>query len=395
MLTKAITFFGCLLLFVASHQKTGEPIRLWVSDYPIPSAKEIPALKGVEFSVIKRYEPSSDGYRFLHGVAICFHNGRLYASYGTNRGAENTATEEAHYSVSDDLGKTWTKAQLLDREPLEGTGVSHGVFLSHRDELWAFHGAFVGDKQNVHTRAYRLDEAEGVWLPKGTVVSGGFWPMGAPQKMSDGNWIMPGFIIGEDNPPAVAISQGEDFLKWDLVKIRLQENLGEVWGESAVIVSDNSIINIARWGREGKALVAKSNDFGRTWSKSTPSDLPMTTSKPYSGTLSTGERYLICSIASDIGKRRAPLTIALSKPHEKDFSRLAVIRDAVLPTGPGESHPDASLAYPYAIEHEGKLYVAYSNNGGNQNRVGEGRDLWNNNSAELAIIPIESLRAAQ
>jgi hypothetical protein len=64
----------------------------------------------------------------------------------------------------------------------------------------------------------------------------------------------------------------------------------------------------------------------------------------------------------------------------------------MFPDGPGESHERASLSYPYAIEHEGHLYVGYSNNGGNVGRVGEGRELWNNNSAELAVIPVEALR---
>ena len=77
------------------------------------------------------------------------------------------------------------------------------------------------------------------------------------------------------------------------------------------------------------------------------------------------------------------------------FSKVFVIRDANFPTGPGESHPDASLAYPYAIEHEGKLYIGYSNNGANVGRVGKGRSLWNNNSAELAVIPIGSLDAGE
>ncbi len=83
----------------------------------------------------------------------------------------------------------------------------------------------------------------------------------------------------------------------------------------------------------------------------------------------------------------------MSKPGEANFSKEFVIRHAEFPGGPGESHPNASLAYPYAIEHDGKLYVGYSNNGGNVGRVGKGRELWNNNSAELAIIPLKALQA--
>jgi hypothetical protein len=86
------------------------------------------------------------------------------------------------------------------------------------------------------------------------------------------------------------------------------------------------------------------------------------------------------------------LTIAVSRPGETLFSKIFVIRHAEFSGGPGESSKDAALSYPYAVEHDGKLYVGYSNSGDKTTRVGTGRELWNNNSAELAIIPIEKLK---
>ena len=77
------------------------------------------------------------------------------------------------------------------------------------------------------------------------------------------------------------------------------------------------------------------------------------------------------------------MTIAVGRPGEKRFSKVYRIRDAVH-AGPGESGPSNRLSYPYAVEHEGRLYVIYSNDGG---RGG------NRNSAELAVIPVQSLRA--
>ena len=74
------------------------------------------------------------------------------------------------------------------------------------------------------------------------------------------------------------------------------------------------------------------------------------------------------------------------------LSKVFDIRHAEFPHGPGESHQGAALSYPYATEHEGKLYVGYSNSGDKSTRVGTGRELWNNNSAELAVIPIDQLR---
>jgi hypothetical protein len=378
-----------LLSAAVAVSSGSEPRILWGQARPLPDTADLPVVEGVRFSVIKPYEFDKDGYRFLHGVALCFHHGRLFASFGHNQGGENTDTEQARYCVSADGGKTWSAVRTIDSgQP--GLGVSHGSFLSHDGRLWAFMGAYHGIMEHVHTRAYVLDEQTGQWQPKGTVIEGGFWPMQEPVKMDDGNWIMAGIRVGDGNHAAVAISHGDDVTRWDLIVIPVESGT-EMWGESTVIVNGPHVINISRYGGEARALMAASDDYGRTWTTMGPSNLPMATSKPYAGTLSTGQRYLICTTTGDSGPRRSPLTIALTRPGEREFSTVLVIRHAEFSESPGESHPQASLAYPYAIEHDGHLYVGYSNNGGNVGRVGTGRELWNNNSAELAVIPLRSL----
>jgi hypothetical protein len=239
----------------------------------------------------------------------------------------------------------------------------------------------------IHSRAYVLDEAANKWQPKGVVVGGGFWALNQPVKMSNGHWIMPGIQAGPYSndgtfPAAVAISHGDDSTKWDLVVIPAPAGI-RMWGESAILVDGPRVLNIARYGGKALALVASSEDCGRTWTTSALANLPMATSKPCAGTLSNGQRYLICTTTADSGGRRSPLTIAVSRPGELLFSKAFVIRPAVFPEGPGESHARAGLSYPCATEHDGKLYVGYSNNGG---RSG------NHNSAELAVIPIAALK---
>jgi hypothetical protein len=109
----------------------------------------------------------------------------------------------------------------------------------------------------------------------------------------------------------------------------------------------------------------------------------MATSKPAAGTLSTGQRYLICTTAKNNGGKRTPLTIAVTAPGENLFQKVFVIRRSQHGDEPGESADALSLSYPCAIEHDGHLYVGYSNNGGRRGNL---------NSAELAIIPIQALR---
>jgi hypothetical protein len=357
-------------------------IPLWDATQTLAGSKELPQLDGVAFHVIKPQRPDTDGCKWTLGVGLAWHKRRLYASYGYNKGSENTPTEEAHVRVSDDGGKTWAAPVVMDHG--EGNlGVSHGVFLSHQDKLWAFMGAFYDKFQRTHTRAYTLNETTGSWESRGVVIEGGFWPMQEPQKMPDGNWIMAGARVDKGDGdqralPAVAISHGDDFTKWDHVVITPAPGLGKLWGESTVIVEQKRILNIARYGAEALALVSISTDHGRTWTPAAPSNLPMATSKPYAGILSTGQRYLVCTTTADSRGRRSPLTIAVSKPHESVFSKVFVIRPSVFAGTPGVSDAKADFSYPYAVEHEGKLYIGYTHKSHAAN--------------ELAVIPVEKLQ---
>ena len=356
---------------------------IWDPATAIPPAEDIPRLERVTFHVIQARRPDIDGYEWLHGVALAWHDGHLYASFGHNKGAENTATEVAHSRRSKDGGATWEPIVPIDRGT-EELAVSHGVFLSHEGTLWALMGAFHGKRQNVHTRAYTLGASGASWTPRGIVIREGFWPMQEPYRMKDGHWIIAGFRVDASagNPAAVAVSESGEFAqqRWRVVTIPKPPSL-RMWGESTVLEPGPELLCIARYSKPF-ALVATSRDFGRTWTRVRETRVPMAASKPYAGVLSTGHRYLIGTIAEDSKNRRHPLTIAIGEPDdEPGFSKLYRIRDAI-GEGPGESHPNAALAYPYAVERDGKLYIGYSNSGG---RGG------NRNSGEMAIVPIGAL----
>lgn len=375
------------------QQKTDPEIyTLWTGE-ELPGHKDIPVIENVKFHLIKAYEPEDDGYRFLHGVAIVRFNDRWFASFGHNKGPENTGSEEAKYMISKN-GKKWKAVKTLD-DPSGDLAASHGVFLKRKDTLWAFMGSFHRVMENVHTNAYTWDEQTCEWVSRGVVAEDGFWPLQEPRQMENGDWIMAGASIGGKNPPAVALCKDGDFTRWEVVRVPTPV---KVWGESTVIVDGSKVILIARSSQntpkfEGYghplAWVAVSNDYGRTWSELQPSNLPMATSKPYSGTLSNGQRYLIGSSSADGRRLRRPLTIAVSRPGENTFSKIFAIRGAAVTEKKVESDPDMALAYPYAVEYEGDLWVVYSNSGG---RSGSKRAMWNNNSAELAIVPIEALK---
>ncbi|WP_417393891.1 exo-alpha-sialidase [Gimesia chilikensis] len=387
---KLLTLVVATLLALAPlHADEPALYPLWDDSRPLPAATDIPELKNVRFEVIKKWDQPRDGYTFLHGVGLCWHKGKLYASFGHNKGQENTVGEEAQYRVSSDDGKTWSDLQLIDAGDEENLAVSHGVFHSHEGTLWAFQGAYYNHMQKIHTRAYSLDEKTGTWKKHGTIIENGFWPMNQPVRLQNGNWIMPGLTGGPyagDRvfPAAVAISHGDDFTKWDYVQIPAAKNITRMWGECALWLDGQRVFNLARYGGSTQALLAVSEDQGQTWSPSRVSNLSMAPSKPVTGVLSNGQRYLVSNSAQGIGGRRSPLTIAVSRPGENVFSKIYVIRRSLHPDQPGESAKRLSLSYPCAIEHNGKLYVGYSNNGGRRANL---------NSAELAVIPLAELTA--
>jgi hypothetical protein len=373
-----------ILLLIPPVAQGADVFPLWTPKSPVPSTEAMKKLKRTRFHIIQDRVPERDGYNWLHGVALAFHKSQLYSSFGHNTGSENTAGEEANGRISLDLGKSWLPRFQMDHGSEPTLAVSHGVFLSEGNRLWAFHGAFYRNMEGIHTRAYLLDDVSGEWEKKGSIIEEGFWPMQEPQELDNGHWIMAGLKViegigGANNPAAVALCDGSNFEDWKLVDIPRPSTL-PMWGESTVIHQGKRVLCIARY-RKPIALVSESNDFGETWSETRLSNLPMSASKPYAGRLSTGHCYLIGNISDNSGNKRAPLTIALSKPGTMQFNRVFSIREAQF-RGPGESHENAALAYPYAVEHNKHLYVAYSNNGGRGA---------NRNSAELAVISIEEL----
>lgn len=357
---------------------TSQPLILWDPQRPVPKASDIPELENVRFHLLKQREPELDGYNWLHGVAVVRHKGILFTSWGHNKGKENTVTEIVQGRRSPDGGRTWSTVEMLASGG-ESTGVSHGSFLSYRGQLWAFFARFRAGRGDVQMEAFLFDEQGSAWQSRGIVAGDGFWPMAEPQRMQDGNWIMAGLIVGGENPAGIAISHGDDFTAWDVVAIPNSPEVGRMWGETAVIVDDEEVVAIARYRDQAMALASTSCDYGRTWTPMRVSNLPMAGSKPYAGMLSTGQRYLICTTTADSGHKRTPLTIAVTRPGEKLFTTIYTITNRTLRDNPENKRP--YLSYPYAIELDRHLYVAYS----------ASLQSGNLNDAELATIPITQL----
>lgn len=348
---------------------------IWKNTVKLPKVSELEVVPS-EHVTIKSFEPENDGYVFLHGVALAKFKGKMYCAWAHNKDCENSDAEEVNYAVSEDNGKTWSKCIMGNCRPEKDIAVSHGVFLIHDEKLYFFAPQFKGQlgAEMMRMGAYVFDEKTERFSYINVAMNERFWPMCEPILMENGNYIMPGIYVDTDymspnNAAAVAISHGSNILCWDMIKIERTEDV-RVWGECSIIVEGSKCKMYCReHSGKFKTLYSESFDFGESWSKMNLSNLPMIDSKPYAGTLSNGQNYLICSCAEDI-KERNPLTIVLTEKGEQEFSKIYTIDSGSI------------LSYPYAIEADNKLYISYSSSPKSDNR----------NSAELAIVNIEDLK---
>jgi len=346
---------------------------LWAGDFP-PKESELPRLEGVRYEMIKRREPEVDGYDWLHGVALIFWQGELLASFGHNQGRENTPTEVLNLVRSRDGGRTWGALEPLAPGG-DGFGNSHAVFFECDGELWCFAPRFgKGPKvqfPGLQMEAWRLRDDQ-TWDRLG-VVAEDIWPLGPPMKLANGNWLVTG--CNARWRAAVAVSHGDDLLHWDNVDIPVGDRVlteATAWVDGARVTL--IMRNQSPLAMPNCAALSFSDDGGRTWSEPVESNFPMVTCKPFASKLSNGQRYLIANVCDVSQHNRRTLAIAVSKPGEEQLSRIWL-----LATG------DRSLAYPYAIERNGELWIGYSE--------ADGKLGGNRNHARLAVVPVSALAA--
>lgn len=372
------SIFMLLIIAFLNHsiyakEKDKMVFQLW-SGKDIPNDPEkIPFPKGIKHITI--HDARESDYKFLHGAAIINYKGTFFANWANSPINENYPNETMQgRRTKDPMGK-WSELEVIAPQ-LEGLDRhSHGVYLEHKDRLWTFAARFgIGAKgkrfSGLKAEAFVLNEETDKWESKGIVMDN-CWPYDEPVLMDNGNYITAG--QDKDGLPVIAYSNGDDLTKWTSVLIPYLPGLKPRFGETTVWAEGNHVLAVIRGG-EGEAWVSVSEDFGKTWTKAKPSNYPMVRSKAYLGKLSTGQLYMISNF-----KNRDTLVISVGKPGEMTLSKLWRIRhgsSAPIPRFKGAAKAP-QWSYPYAYEHDGKLYVVYS--------IGK-------EDCGLSVIPIKSLK---
>jgi len=389
METKKPDDFGAASTSVEAPVKPQSPalaadpnfVELWDRRVPFPAFDEMFDVDVVTHVSVQKAVAGQ--YHYLHETAIEYHNGALYMAWANGpEGEVNLRGEIIRGRTSTDGGLTWSEPEILVAPPVCGAeGWNHPCLTSHAGKLWGFFTRF--NDERPHTDVFLRDDATGKWTPCGVSLPG-FIPLRSPLKMRDGNWIMG----GEDYwyEAAVAISAGDDFTKWKLVHITRPEAVFLRFPETALLDFGDELVAVCRPHEKPTAPVSVSRDCGQTWAPLAYSNFPVAGSQPYGGVLSTGQRYLL---TNSLEEGRALLTIAVTAPHARKFTRIWKVRHQRWPKRrlfagvfwKGKLHKPmlgqpTEWSYPAAIEHADNLYVTCT----------QGKE-----DAVLSIIPVRVL----
>ena len=351
--------------------------KLWYND-KFPSVDEMLEPRGIEHHLMHKAVPGQ--YHFLLGPAITKYNGVLRASWSNSWRSENDNNTILTESCSYDGGKSWQDEHTISIKE-EGLSRSHGIYFKHESKLYAFCPVASYDKNlypDLKMEAYLLNDA-GSYDHLGIVQDDELWPMCDPITLDDGTLLMPGLkcYVSKEYTyglPCVALCDGKDLKHWELSIIPDKNELCE-WGETSVLKLDDKLIAVVRPNLQKRALISYSYDNGKSWTDLEESNFELGASKTYSGRLANGLNYVIFSAKGEGKYTRDTLAIAVGK--DGLFYNVYIIRNGFEETP--QFGFNKEWCYPYAYEDtdEGKLYVVYSKN---------------KQDAELAIIPIESLK---
>ncbi len=340
---------------------------VWDRRVEFPSPEHMRDLDVVTHVMVERAQRG--GYHYLHESSLAFHKGALYCCWANHAVAEtNFQDERVRGRRSIDGGLTWGPVEdwILPGGDSGSESYNHPVMCEFEGALWAFVARW--EKEKPSTEVFLMDEITGEWRSTGRVIEG-FVAFQAPMKMRDGNWI----IGGENHwsEAAVMISRGSDFLDWRMVMIPRPEGLVLQYPEVALMDRGDSILAVCRPLKSDKsAPMAESFDCGKTWTPLRFSNFPLGPSQPCAGKLSTGQHFLI---TNSLEEKRALLTIAVTEPGGRLFSKIWKIRHQTFPRRRllgtfkdkqpiafGAVGRGTEWSYPSAVERDGKLYVSYT-----------------------------------
>lgn len=306
----------------------------------------------------------------LHNYLI-HHDGKFWCIWSDGPKVEDEPTQEVKFSTSLD-GQKWTPAQSVTGTPTAPNAyIARGLWVRDGELLaLAAHyrgkGAFGAQaEKQLELVAFAWDRDAGTWKPRGRLYDNAInnFP---PQKLDSGDWIM----TRRDSRFNVSMLIGgrkalDDWKDYPVVAV------GGVAGfrpDEPIFwqLPDKSLYALFRDnGGSQRLFHATSRDSGRTWETPAKTNFPNSSSKLFSLSTSRGYRILVLNAHPALARRELYLAVS---PDGRTFTNLAKLDIPSPPSVPSDvariskkfSAGIASLQYPHAIEHDGRVLIALS-----------------------------------
>lgn len=294
----------------------------------------------------------------LHSY-LQFFQGKYFLIWSSSRVHEEDPDQHILYSTSTD-GHHWSPALTLAADPDGPTGpqrwITRGLFIE-RGHLYAL-GAFVAsaDYKNqgngVVWRDLRL--VRFLWTGKTWKEDGTFAEdcmNNFPPQRYGGRYVMP----CRDSSMRLVVAVGEPG-NWKRIGINAAPPFNRMDEPTLYRAKDGSLQLIIRDGSRSHFLLrAVSTDNGNTWQGPVRTNYPDATSKNFATPLSNG---LFVLINNPNPQGRDPLAISVSADGWVYQNPRAIRKGTQM----NDSSAKWSFQYPYAIEHNGSLWITYSIN---------------------------------
>ena len=344
-----------------------------------PSQKETMGLKyapGIE--TVKIFSAEDDTNHYNNGVVMTSFKDKLFCMWQTSPKDEDSKDTIVVYSISEDLGKTWSPPKNLS-SPVEGCFCTSGGWFPNEHSLIAYINVFNSEdfKTNGGTTQFRES------------IDGINWSEQVPLRMYDNSPIKGIFEQDPHNLPDGRIINAAHFqpgLKmcpiytddptgrtgWKKGRFNYRDNGAQSveLEPSFYMQSDGVIIMVIRDQKNSyTTLFSKSEDRGETWTNSIPTNMPDSRAKQCAGNLPDGTVFYVNNpgrVVNDEGKTwRVPLTITLSKDGFL-FNKSYLLRSGKDDDYPKQKYigqaKTLGYSYPKALIHKEYLYISYSTN---------------------------------
>lgn len=356
------------LTFPMVREAVGDIYHLWDPHVSFPpSLEEIPPLPFAEYGVV--HLGREHEHKYTHAPAVAFDGEDLVVGWQSAPWDEGDADQIILARRSLDGGKTWMPLEFITPK-LEGRDrYGFCVFLNHHNGFWAMSTK----RRSSQMVAFRYDPVKGNWNEHCVVFTKNEWTAtDAIRLMDNGRYILSGGVLEN----RIGISDVGSLANWTFSRINHDPDLR--FPLASLIVQGREITAIMRNSQTPLALVAKSFDYGVSWSQPRVSNFPMSAARPFAGKLSNGSIFVISNTPPNKNSHsRQALTIAVGDPGKFRLNKIwRISRGTPLPLlYPGHAK-GRQYSYPSAVEFKEKLYVVYS---------------VNKEDCELAIIPLEVL----